>query len=544
MYKIRLAKWGLFKNKSKKRAPPKTKAVAGAGAKASEVEETEDLDADADVDVDLDADVDSDLDAKDPASSRRRANLRGSSSCAQRTAEECSTRTRRRRRRQRAPCSSVPSPPQPAQVAPNNNRIQVPKRLPDTARDMRTYSAFSKVRAWGPREAGLEKFLLSLRREDLDRTVADDLASTEMYRSFGLAAALWGRGQGRLAGKAVRKAFLLVEEAVTSTDTMLMWNVVDVVYEMVHWGQAALLRVFLDYVERMAACKVPDHPIRTVVRCLAAESERGSEADLYEVVERVWRCHLDQLRVMLRAEEDKVKTLIDNVSLAEAKLGYGDDGQPSGGLIAKGIREWIRTAELLRRSIRPEHPYTPEPGQDRWETRVWYITVASFIAWSTATDNTRLKRWGGKATVRQSYGFPSYIKDKTLRSRSPSPSPSSPASSNSSSNDSSSSSSSSSGSSGKLDVYPDIYVRKAVLRALVEDEELDKAEELATIVVQTTDSTQTADGLRAIVTRWAFEDLLERVGKTEQARAIREENIRRIEDFLADIPDQLPWIDR
>ncbi|RYP79813.1 hypothetical protein DL769_002758 [Monosporascus sp. CRB-8-3] len=453
MYKIRLGKWGLFKNKCKKRTESETTNADTGGI------------------------------------DRQPVRLPDTTSCGGRRG-----RSRKRNRRRE----------DPVRVG-----VSVPHRLPGTPAELRAYSIFDRLKAWAPREAGLEKLVHSLRAEDL-AILPGTFASTEMYRSFGLARLLFARGQGRLAGKAIRRAFLLVEDAITSTDTMLMWNIVDTVYELVHWKQMSLLRLLLDYVEKMAASKVPDHPIRTVARALA-----GFDDELGDIAERAWKCNLDHIKWMCKAEEDKFKRLFDG---AEAELedlrraGEGQQQPPRDGLVARGIWEFIRSSEWLGQYAKPEG--ITELVHSCQETRVWYISIAAFIILSTAT---RIMQQKGKCgcggrTLRESYNFPSYLKDRLLQYPPP----------------------------AMLSIYPKFYAQKAMFCALMNANELEKAEEPAKKILEMTDSVPDADCIRSILLRWSFEDLLEQAGKLEEARLIREDNVRRTEKFLANIPDRLP----
>ncbi|RYP10508.1 hypothetical protein DL765_008077 [Monosporascus sp. GIB2] len=371
MYKVRLGKWGLFKNKCKKRTESETTNV-----------DTGEID-------------------------RQQARLPDIIYCRARRGRSLKDSRRRE---------------DLVRVGPS-----VPHRLPGAPAELTTYSISDGLKVWAPRVARLEKLALSLRSEDLPIS-AGTSASTEMYRSFELARSLFARGLGRLAGKAIRRAFLLVEDAITSTDTMLMWNIVYIVYELAHWKQMSLLRLLLDYIEKMAASKVPEHPIRTVVRALA-----GSDDELGDITERVWKCNLDHVKRMFKGEEDRFKRLVNGALAGLEDPRGGGEGQqqpqqpPCDGLVARDVWEFICSCELLGQCAKPEG-----------------IT------------------------------------------------------------------------------------------------ELEKAEEPTKKALEITDSAPDADGIRSILLRWSFEDLLERAGKLEEARLVREDNVRRAEKFLANIPDRLP----
>ena len=540
MYKIRLARWGFFKNRSKRRAaklnakrdePGVGAAQARQGVEDSVIHPTRDESV-----CSSGTEASAGGDRKSIASGvpgRRRGDhtavTRGAKEHISGDITEFDVLEQEPRTRETHDMSTAWEP--------------LPGRLTDTPRERRALSIFHCVRAWerpGMRWNSYGSGSGSCTPRP--PPAPDAFASTEMYRSFGLAATLWTRGQGRLAGKAVRRAFLLAEEALTvegavlGGDAMLMWNVVDVVNEMCHWRQGHLLRLFLQHLEAMAAWRAPRHPVRAVARDLlraaaassacavpgaedgACDHDGGDGDELADVAERAWRCNLDRVRLLFGAEEERIQRLMEGVSTAEAKRGHGGDGMPGDGIVARGIMEWVRSSELLRRPLTPMNPYNPQPGQKRYETRVWYVTVAAYATWSSTASSSPGSTSPTTTQTRDPHGFtttadcasdpPKFADDDD--------------------------------SDYYRDIF-DVYVRKARLRALVDAREFESAEPIAKKVLQFTDvKYHHRHRIQAIVARWAFENLLWHIGKTEEARLIRDDNLLRVERFLADIPDRLP----
>lgn len=581
MYKIRLARWGFFKNRSKRRAAKLNARGGAVGAVAQARGGAEDNNNNSRVNPPRDETVcSSGTEEASVGGSDRRLLGRVTGRSRAGNSATTSKGTIKRMRSSTSSSNATDIDVQEQKQKPGTNaspplemsmawwQDSLPARLTDTPQERRALSIFHCVRAWErpgtARRTGTGSRSGSGSCSHTAPPPAPDaFASTEMYRSFGLAATLWTRGQGRLAGKAVRRAFLLAEEALRDPvegvgvgvggDAMLMWNVVDVVNEMCHWRQGRLLRLFLRHLEAMAACRAPRHPVRAVARDLllaASSSSRGGVSgcddngacddgggdELAEVAERAWRCNLDRVRLLFGAEEERVQRLVEGVSTAEAKRGHGGDGTPTDGIVVRGIMEWVRSSELLRRPLTPSNPYNPLPGQKRWETRVWYVTVAAYATWSsitttTTTATTTSSSSPGSTTIpTQTRGDHHHEYTTTWGCTRSDP----PKFADDNYDDS----------AYYRDVF-DLYVRKARLRALVDAREFESAEPIAEKVLQFTDDVRyhpqrRRHRIEAIVARWAFEDLLWRIGKTDEARRIRHDNLLRVERFLADIPDRLP----
>ncbi|RYP67224.1 hypothetical protein DL770_008655 [Monosporascus sp. CRB-9-2] len=126
----------------------------------------------------------------------------------------------------------------------------------------------------------------------------------------------------------------------------------------------SLLRLLLDYIEKMPASKMPDHPIRTMVCALAGFNDK-----LSDIAEWAWKCNLDHVKWMFKTEEDNP---------------YFDD------LVARGIWEFTCSSELLGQCAKTKG--VTEPVHSCQETRVW-----------------------GSETLRESYNSPSYLKDRLLQ---------------------------------------------------------------------------------------------------------------------------------
>lgn len=87
-------------------------------------------------------------------------------------------------------------------------------------------------------------------------------SSIKMYQTFTLAMELFSLNQGSLAGLAIRKVFIQLEDAIQDFNIDLAWNLVDMIYEMTMAGQDQLLGIFIRHLYSIAQQKLQaEHPL-------------------------------------------------------------------------------------------------------------------------------------------------------------------------------------------------------------------------------------------------------------------------------------------
>lgn len=87
------------------------------------------------------------------------------------------------------------------------------------------------------------------------------------------------RGHGNLAGRMVRKAFLLLEDSLMLPAPALMWNLLEMMHYMVALGHAHLFQMLLAHLVALADGRMPHaHPLSTMLRNL-----RGFVASMISV---------------------------------------------------------------------------------------------------------------------------------------------------------------------------------------------------------------------------------------------------------------------
>ncbi|KAH8652226.1 Clr5 domain-containing protein [Xylariales sp. PMI_506] len=117
------------------------------------------------------------------------------------------------------------------------------------------------------------------------------LPSTRVYQDFALSHALLARGQGALAGMAVRKAFWHMEEALMAGDPALLRNLVDILPQMLQRNQTQLVQTYMTHLSRLTARKLPAlHPLAKFFNELARD-----DVQTLEVVRRAWQCYVEKI---------------------------------------------------------------------------------------------------------------------------------------------------------------------------------------------------------------------------------------------------------
>ncbi|KAK9781818.1 putative Clr5 domain-containing protein [Seiridium cardinale] len=169
--------------------------------------------------------------------------------------------------------------------------------------------------------------------------------SVEVYGLFAFATSLFRRDLGHLAGKAIRKAFIVVERAMQKLDVHFMWNFVDIMYGMVLRGQEELLQLFLSHIAALSSRLLHTrHPIAEAFKQLADSSNSEKMA----TVAQAWRCSYNSIRRWLHPWCEAV----DAITSMETKVfesSHTIHGQSSNFLIVKGLASHVLDREIIRR---------------------------------------------------------------------------------------------------------------------------------------------------------------------------------------------------
>jgi hypothetical protein len=122
--------------------------------------------------------------------------------------------------------------------------------------------------------------------------------SSSMYHDFALGSALWVRGEGKLAGLAVRKAFLRLEDVFRSGDPGIVRNLLDIFFDMMRLEQAQLIKILRGYLASIAARELTaNHPLARLFRYLMQD-----EVDLAFTFKQIWRCFVTNFHIRMGSQ--------------------------------------------------------------------------------------------------------------------------------------------------------------------------------------------------------------------------------------------------
>ncbi|KAI1502166.1 Clr5 domain-containing protein [Biscogniauxia marginata] len=168
-------------------------------------------------------------------------------------------------------------------------------RLPDVTLDQAARMIIFDIQAWTmsstrPRDFGLRE-TPPPEPGALLKSASIKITS-QMYVTFCLAEALYARNQGLLAGKALRKAFLMLEAIIRCNDFGLEWALVDLLYDLVSRGRMAVYKAMTTHIANIARLLLPPaHPLPRLAGLLSAY-----EGDVATMLQRAYYSQIDAAR--------------------------------------------------------------------------------------------------------------------------------------------------------------------------------------------------------------------------------------------------------
>ncbi|KAH6654293.1 Clr5 domain-containing protein [Truncatella angustata] len=249
----------------------------------------------------------------------------------------------------------------------------------DIPEHRRTLSIFHVVSTFNESRLECFAFTSGVPRNSLEPTPLGTfypIESQEAYGLFQFSAALYRRHHGRLAGKAVRKAFIHAEKAVSALDVHFMWNFLDIMYGMLLRGQEELLRIFLGHIAALGFRVLPvDHPVARVFRVLAESTDEERTA----VITQAWRCTYDIMQRRL----DPWCSVVDEIDkMGSEDVGYGDTDHdiPTNFLVVKGVASDIQDREAIGlTNLAPNITTNVSPEREFRQLRIKYNTIIGVI---------------------------------------------------------------------------------------------------------------------------------------------------------------------
>ncbi|KAK5108518.1 hypothetical protein LTR62_008258 [Meristemomyces frigidus] len=126
----------------------------------------------------------------------------------------------------------------------------------------------TSVRTWSE---SFYKSVQTSRQAFVSNEQSSPAQAREMSLTFKLAIDMLDRGHGNLAGRMIRKAFLLVEEMLNLEGPACSWNMLDIIYHIVASHHLQLCQVLLGHLEALVIrLKPKSHPLQAMVRALRA----------------------------------------------------------------------------------------------------------------------------------------------------------------------------------------------------------------------------------------------------------------------------------
>jgi len=109
--------------------------------------------------------------------------------------------------------------------------------------------------------------LMLQQQSTLDQPRPED--TEEISFAFKLVIELLDRGHGNLAGRMARKAFVLVEDILTLDGPVIVWNLIDLLHQMVQLGHVQLFQMLLTHLIELVDGRKPEtHPLTGMLHSL------------------------------------------------------------------------------------------------------------------------------------------------------------------------------------------------------------------------------------------------------------------------------------
>ncbi|KAI8631356.1 hypothetical protein F5Y19DRAFT_27788 [Xylariaceae sp. FL1651] len=251
------------------------------------------------------------------------------------------------------------------------------------------------------------------------------LAISQLYVTFSLGSTLFAKGQGQLAGKAVRKAFLMLEDIIRHAHFGLDWVLLDLLYDFVTRGQDALYATFMAHLANVADAVLPrHHPLHRIADQLLRYGSDGG-GDVGTLLQRAYFSQVDavqadpEVRAALSAQNRRVREVLIPDELPEVM-----DEELK--LVVQGIRathhelesqkEWGQEEEKKKKhkkmaqttTMRRRKPPSP-PSPSSPATPHSFSTPPPSPALSFASSS-------GSSAKNDNVTLPKFIEERTRRS--------------------------------------------------------------------------------------------------------------------------------
>ncbi|KAI0540323.1 hypothetical protein GGR58DRAFT_499327 [Xylaria digitata] len=232
-------------------------------------------------------------------------------------------------------------------IIPRTSAVTLPTQLPDVEIDQAAKILLSNMRQLtfmhkGPDPGGAAAVGLA---------PSGILAVTQLYVTFSLGSTLFAKGQGQLAGKAVRKAFLMLEDIIKNAHFGLDWLLLDLLYDFVTRGQEALYATLVAHLSNVADIVLPrSHPVNLIANQLLRDGrDGGGDSD-------------PEVRATLAAQNRRVREVLipdDPPEDMDEKISLIIRGIKTTHYELESQKGWVRTKRKKKKKPQPKRPPSP-----------------------------------------------------------------------------------------------------------------------------------------------------------------------------------------
>ncbi|ORY71350.1 uncharacterized protein BCR38DRAFT_404445 [Pseudomassariella vexata] len=310
--------------------------------------------------------------------------------------------------------------------------------------------------------------------------------SSRCYRDFSLASALWKRGNGHLAGMAVRKAFRRVED-IRDFDPGIIRNIVDIILDMLQSKQTLLIRMLLVHYAKLSSRMLPrGHPLARFFQYLAL-----SEGNLINTLKHTTFCfgHIANRRTRLEQKWLYEQWAWDT-SILDMDTELGTDH--------------FRLKEVLRLLMYKVRPKEVEGKFPRTHLNMCKDTS---LMWDFSVG----QNWPGEllSTIAGQTCAPTEGSTATTYTQSTMDEMS--------------------------EAYVQIYARKAKAQQAFDEGDWASAEASMTSAIRILETVHGDMSPRVIRELWSLEKVLRKAGQARKAETVGRVAISRVEEYLSDI---------
>ncbi|KAI0155319.1 Clr5 domain-containing protein [Xylariaceae sp. FL1272] len=192
---------------------------------------------------------------------------------------------------------------------------------------------------------------------------------SQLYLAFALGSTLFARGHGQLAGKAVRKAFLMLEDIIKNAHFGLDWVIIDLLYDFASRGQHELFSAFVAHLANLAHVLLPHHhPLHQIAEQLLryGNDERG---DIITLLQRVYYHQIDAVQ----SDPEVRELMISQNRPVRDALMTQENLDADTALVIRGIRAMQDEIERQKALSSPSSPAS-SPGRSPPSTTVFSHT--------------------------------------------------------------------------------------------------------------------------------------------------------------------------